>query len=756
MSPPRRPILASVLPWTVSAALAVLALWPLGCGGGGGGGTGTPDDDGLGPYGLSTRVPVTTLTFPTAPPSASGVASVDAFPSLPSFAAPVLVTHAPGDASRLFVVEQRGRIRVFPNAPSATAYATFLDVTDRATAAMGEEGLLGLAFHPDYANNRTFYVYYTPASGPRRSVISRFRVTGTNPDDADEASEVEVLSFLQPYSNHNGGMIAFGPDGFLYAGTGDGGSGGDPENRALDTTQLLGKFLRIAVDPNAAAGVYSIPEDNPFASSTGPERKEIWAWGMRNPWRWSFDRVSARLWCGDVGQGAREEIDVIEGGKNYGWRALEGTRTNSPSDLSRGPFTAPVVEYGRAAGTCVVGGHVYRGTGVPALYGSYLYADHGSGTVWALGFDGTSVTSNVEIETLDSPSSFGEDAAGEVYVCEYWAGRLRKFVPAPNSAVTFPQTLSATGIYDDLQTLAPNPGLVPYDVNAPLWSDGAEKHRLLALPGSSRITWSAGGAFGFPAGTVLVKTFLLPLVQGDPSSAVKVETRALVLTANGWDGYSYRWRDDQTDADLLGGAAAKTFSIDDSSAPGGTREQTWTFPSRGACLACHTEAAGRILGLTTRQLNRAYDYPSPGGGTVTDNQLRSWNHIGLFTTSLPAASTLPAHARPDDPGAPVAARARAWLDANCSMCHRSGGPTAAAIDLRSTVTVGEMNVVGVPPQHGGMGLSSPLLVASGDRSGSVLWLRITSLGPERMPPLASSVVDPVGSSVVGQWIDEGP
>ncbi len=741
------------LPWVVCGLAAWFALSPLlGCGGGGGG----SHDDGLGPFGLSTRVPVTTLTFPTSPPSSSGVDAVEAFPLLPDFAAPVLVTHAPGDSSRLFVVEQRGRVLVFANSPSASTVSTFLDLTDRVTQALGEEGLLGLAFHPDYATNKTFYVYYTPATGARRSVVSRFKVTGADPNDADETTETQILSVSQPYANHNGGMLAFGPDGFLYVGLGDGGSGGDPGNRALDTTQWLGKMLRISVDPAAGAGVYGIPADNPFASSTGPERKEIFAWGLRNPWRWSFDRVSGRLWCGDVGQDAREEVDVVEGGKCYGWRAMEGTLVYSAGDAGRGPFTPPILDYPRGDGTCVIGGHVYRGSAVPALYGSYVYGDYGSGSVWALSWDGTRVTSNVEIATVDAPSSFGEDEAGELYVCEYGSGRVKRFVAAAGSPVSFPQTLSATGIFADLGTLAPNPGIVPYDVNVPLWSDGALKDRLLALPGVARISWSEDGAFGFPAGTVLVKTFRLPLVKGDASSAVKVETQVLVLTGNGWDGYSYRWRDDQTDADLLPGADTRTLSIADPSAPGGTFDQTWAFPSRGQCLQCHTAAAGRVLGLTTRQLNRSFDYGGGASGSVTDNQLRAWNHVRLFDSSLPAAATLPAHPSPDDGSAPVTARARAYLDANCSMCHRPGGPTPATMDLRSTVSVGAMNVVGVAPTIDDMGLPSPYLVRSGDRAGSTLWLHMAAVGADRMPPLSTSLVDPVGTSVVGQWIDDGP
>ena len=727
----------------------LLAVGIAGCGGSGGGGGVVP------PYGLASREPVTTLTFPLAAPQAGSVVAVDAFPGLPSFANPLFATHAPAGADRVFVLEQSGRILVFPNSPGATVATTFLDLRSRVRQTGGEEGLLGLAFHPDYATNGYFYVNYTDAApAPRQSVVARYRVS-SDPDVA-ETAETRLLVVPQPFSNHNGGMLAFGPDGMLHASFGDGGSAGDPQNNGLSLTTLLGKVLRIDVDSPGGGLPYGIPADNPFASSGGPERKEIWCWGLRNPWRFSFDRVSGTPWCGDVGQGDREEVDVLRNGGNFGWRAMEGNLVFDEGQMSRGPFDAPVVDYGRAAGTCVIGGYVYRGTRVPSLYGAYVYADNGSGRVWALTWDGTSVTAPpVQITTIGGVSSFGEDRSGEMLVCGHGSGRLYRLSPAsPGGQPVFPALLSETGIFaDPVGTLTPEAGLVPYDANVPLWSDGAVKDRLMALPGSERIGWTQDGPWTFPAGTVLVKTFRLPLVAGDPSSAAKVETRVLILGNAGWDGYSYRWRDDGSDADLLADADARTFTIADPAAPGGTRQQTWTFPSRGDCMRCHTAAAGRVLGLTTRQLNRTFDYGSIGG--VADNQLRTWNHIGLFDAATPPASALPAFPAPSDAGQPVAARARAVLDVNCSMCHRPGGPESH-IDLRAGVAVADMGIVGVPPQHGGMGLADPLIVRSGDRNGSVLHLRMRDLGAFRMPPLASSVVDEEAVDLVGRWIDAGP
>lgn len=335
---------------------------------------------------------------------------VNAFPSL-SFASPVCFTYAPGDPARVFVAEQRGTIQVFQNSPGTTAMAEFLDIQGRVDAG-GEKGLLGLAFDPGYATNGYFYVNYTSSSGGLHTVIARFQVTA-NPDVADDASETILLQFDQPYSNHNGGCLAFGPDDLLYVATGDGGGGGDPDENGQSLTTLLGKILRITT----AGGV---PADNPFAGMGGGVRGEIWAYGLRNPWRFGFDRGTGDLWCGDVGQGAREEVDLIVKGGNYGWDLFEGNLDyENPGGVDIDTTERPVLDYGRSEGSTVVGGYVYRGPGVPSLQGAYVYADFGSGRIWALVWNGASVVSNTEIAGVSSPASFGEDFAGELHICSF-------------------------------------------------------------------------------------------------------------------------------------------------------------------------------------------------------------------------------------------------------------------------------------------------------------------------------------------------
>ncbi len=324
---------------------------------------------------------------------------------------PISLTHA-GD-SRLFVVEQAGLIKILESSGSVKPLP-FLDITDRVNSAGNEQGLLGLAFHPDYSTNGYFFVNYTDLTGD--TVVSRFSVAA-DPDLADSSSEVLLLSFSQPFANHNGGDIAFGPDGFLYIAIGDGGSAGDPQNNGQNPATFLGKILRIDVDSGSP---YGIPVDNPFVGVSGT-LDEIWALGLRNPWRISFDRSSGDLWIADVGQDVGEEINhqlsVSTGGENYGWRCYEGTSPfNSTGCDTPGNYKFPVFEYLHSPHCSVTGGYVYRGTEYPDLDGHYIFADYCSGHFWSLKWDGSSVYDVTEFGVLQTAvSTFGENIDGELY-----------------------------------------------------------------------------------------------------------------------------------------------------------------------------------------------------------------------------------------------------------------------------------------------------------------------------------------------------
>jgi glucose/arabinose dehydrogenase len=344
---------------------------------------------------------------------------------------PLDVQIPPGERGRLFVVEQGGRIRV---ARAGALVATpFLDIAARISSG-GERGLLGLAFHPLYATNGRFFVNYTDRNGDTR--ISEFRAPAPAADTADAASERELMFVAQPFANHNGGGLAFGPDGFLYIGLGDGGSAGDPFRNAQNVGTRLGKLLRI--DVNGAAP-FAVPSDNPFVGRSGA-LPEIWAYGLRNPWRFSFDRTTGDLYIGDVGQNALEEIDVglasRKGGENYGWNTMEGTRCFSPSTgCNTAGLTLPVTEYGRSDGFSVTGGVVYRGCRMPGYAGQYFYADYGTGIIRSFRLDNGRATdardwtNALRASGIRNPSSFGVDADGEIYVVDY-DGEVYRIDPA--------------------------------------------------------------------------------------------------------------------------------------------------------------------------------------------------------------------------------------------------------------------------------------------------------------------------------------
>ena len=370
------------------------------------------------------------------PPRDSSEPIVAAAASLPSialspaftklaFARPVQITHAGDGTNRLFVVEQSGRIRVFPHDQSVSGAAVFLDLTHKVLAppkGFNEEGLLSLAFHPRYRENGLFYIYYSVAE-PKRGVLSRFSVAKDDPNRADPESEHVLLEVAQPWPNHNGSTVLFGPDGYLYMSLGDGGAANDPLNSGQDLSTLLGTIIRIDVDHQQDGLPYAIPADNPFVAREGA-RPEIWAYGLRNIWRMSFDRATGELWGGDIGQNAYEEIDLIVKGGNYGWNIREGfhpfdrrRQKRSPDPVD--PLIDPVVEYPRDQGISVTGGHVYRGSSMPQLVGAYLYADYWSGRVWALRHENEKVVAHREVfrDSRKFITSFGEDEAGELFVC---------------------------------------------------------------------------------------------------------------------------------------------------------------------------------------------------------------------------------------------------------------------------------------------------------------------------------------------------
>jgi uncharacterized repeat protein (TIGR03806 family) len=662
------------------------------------------------------------------------------------FNQPLAMMQAPGDDSRWFVLEKgsgsggTARVRVFQNAPNVAAASNFVSLTVNANS---EGGLLGMAFHPQWVTNRQVFLSFTQGT-PMVSVVARYAISANG---ATAAPQAEVIRVNQPFENHNGGQIAFGLDGFLYFGLGDGGSGGDPLSTAQDTTDLLGSMLRLDVD--TAGAPYEIPPDNPFVGQAlcGPDHNvqanscpETFAWGLRNPWRWSFDSATGDLWLGDVGQGAFEEIDRVQRGGNYGWDCREGmTAFNSPSPScsTATGLIEPVHQYGRSLGSSVTGGYVYRGSALPGLVGSYLFADFGSGRIWRLVSNGSGgFTSDELLDTSLSIASFGQGNDGELYVVDIAGGGLYQIAdggvdPPPGPPVA--TLLSATGCVSPQSPAQPASGLVPYEPAAPFWSDNATKERWLALPNSTSVGVGADGDFGFPNGTVLMKHFRL---NGD-----LIETRLFMRHPDGdWAGYTYEWNAQRTDATLVQGG--KTVAVG---------SQDWVFPSGNDCLTCHTAAAGSSLGLEAAQLNHDLLYAATGR---TANQLRTLDAITMFTTPLGEPAQQPVMPSPTDTTAPVAQRARAYLHTNCAHCHRTGGTTPSSIDLRYSTLLSSTNACGAMPQSGDLGIGAAgRIIAPGSSANSVLVARMNRRDANGMPPLASGISDAAGVTLVQQWID---
>ena len=604
---------------------AIIASSCAACSGGGSDAQPTPTQDPPALFALDNRPDNQTCVAPPRPGAVTGIAVEEPFPGL-TFAAPTKLLMEPTTNPRWFVLLKSGQIQVFD--PDDARVSLYLDISGVVNDA-GEGGLLGMAFHPDYPATPEIFLSYTRDLSPMRSVFSRVILDDIVAPGAIGAGSIEqlILTVNQDFSNHNGGDIAFGPDGYLYIGLGDGGSGGDPNERAQDTTRLLGSFLRIDVtgpEVSFPGNPYDIPSDNPFAGELkcGPAGNanscpEIYAWGVRNPWRWSFDSETGRLWAGDVGEGAREEVDIITLGKNYGWDCREGFSDfadNQPSDCS-GIYEDPGHDYPRSAGNSITGGRVYRGSAISGRVGEYIYADYGSGRIWALRSDAQGGYVNEQL--LDEPGgpvAFGSDADGELYFANINNGRIYKLVASTGGAGgTIPDLLSETGCVDPDNVTRPYSGLLPYEINAPFWSDGADKSRYIGLPNGTTIAIDAEDDWQFPAGTVIVKNFRL--------GGNLIETRHLMRHPDGsWAGYTYEWNAQQTEARRVRGG--KTASVDG---------QQWIFPSESQCMACHSGAAGFSLGPETAQLNRVFTYPSSGR---IAHQLETIDLLLMFTNPL--------------------------------------------------------------------------------------------------------------------------
>jgi uncharacterized repeat protein (TIGR03806 family) len=701
-----------------------------------------PSDE---PSGLDDR-PSNATCLAWERPSADDSISITRYTNL-SFSSPVAMLQAPGDDSRWFVVEKAGVVRTF-SVSNPAASSVFIDIAARVTDD-SEQGLLGMAFHPDFPQDPRVFLSYSNTSAGRVSRIASFR-TLDNGATLDPGSERILLTVEQPAQegNHKGGNIAFGADGLLYIGLGDGGGGGDNHGsigNGQRLTTMLGKMLRIDVgsDPNGTS--YTVPATNPFFNGTdhcpaagraSGNCPEIFAWGFRNPWRWSFDRVNGDLWVADVGQNTWEEVDQVTINNNYGWRCREGAHDFNTSGCSGGGMVDPVAEYDHSVGASITGGYVYRGTQTTNLVGRYLFGDFVSGRIWAWIPESAAQPRQPTqlLETGLSISSFGQANDGELYVVHYGGTLHHIQFQAGAISGNVPRNLSETGCVVASDPQQPAAGVIAYAINAPFWSDGATKDRFVAVPDGQAITVRTDGDWDFPNRSVLMKNFRV--------GTRLIETRLLMRHPDGtWGGFTYEWNAQQTDAMLVEGGADRDIG----------NGQTWRFPSEAQCLECHTDAANRSLGLETSQLNRDFTYTQTGR---TANELATLSHIGLLSPPIADSSAAPAMPDPADASAPLEDRARAYLHTNCSQCHRPNGPTPSTMDLRYSTALNATNACNATPTAGDLGLgANARLIAPGSSANSVLVNRANRRDSNGMPPLASNEVDAEGVALLAQWID---
>lgn len=654
-----------------------------------------------------------------------------------------ILIQPPGDPTEWWFATRDGLIGRFSNDSSVSSWTEVLDHTSVVTVP-ADGGLVGLAFHPEFpADPRVFLNYsVAPTGGEVADIIISSMETTDGGATLDPSTEVILLRQSRG-TYHQGGFMEFDGAGMLMGSLGDGTNQGDPQNWAQNMDDLRGTVFRIDVDTGFP---YSIPTDNPYASSGGSPLPEIWAHGLRNPYRGDLDQETQQLWLGDVGWTSWEEVSLVPRGGNMGWRIFEGnncrqggadTNGNGIGDLCEDPtLIPPVVEYPHSDGNCaIIGGYVYRGTAIPELQGKFLFADFCTSKVSMVDYDDNGDPFEAQLlpggTGFGNIRGFGQDLDGELYVLT--SNQIHKILPAGPPPTTGPATLlSQTGCFNPLDPTEADPGLIPFDINSPLWSDGAAKERWMALPDGATIGLTQDGDFLFPIGTILWKQFS---IEGQP-----VETRALVRHNDGvWAGYSWEWIG--SDATLLPAGKVKVL-------PNG---QSYQFPSRAECLRCHTDVKNFSLGPELAQLNGDEVYPQTNR---ISNQLATLDNIGIFTNPLSTpVEDIPAYAGIEDTHRPLVARVRGYLHSNCSHCHQGEGVTQAKMDFRASATRAEMQVCNEDPDFGNLGIPGAKILLPGNPQASIMRQRHASLDPlVRMPPLATSVVNVPAIADLDEWI----
>lgn len=687
---------------------------------------------------------------------------VRAFPTL-KFDRPCLLVRGP-EGNRMFVGLQSGVLFSFEAKPEAQAELCFDLRKEIATVgllpnAKGVDAVYGLAFHPEFAKNRQCFLCYTLRGDGRLlegTRVSRFVVSKTNPPRIDPASEEVLLAF--PSGGHNAGDLHFGPDRMLYVSTGDNADPNPPDrwNTGQDISDLLSSILRIDIDRKDEGKNYAIPRDNPFVGMSGA-RGEVWAYGFRNPWRMSFDRQSGDLFVGDVGWELWESIHRVEKGGNYGWPAMEGPQPVKPEKVGPTPILPPLIELPHTIACSITGGLVYRGQRFPELRGAYVFGDWETRRLWGARF---AEGRTREMPELARPSvrfvAFSEDPQGELLFLDEEVGTLhtleRNAARAANTE--FPTRLSQTGLFASVTEHRPAAGVRPFAVNSKQWLDGATTTHWIALPGDSAATLHATGKpipgfvswhnfrMHFPKDTVLMRTLSL--------AERHIETQLLHYDGLDWRPYSFAWRDDQSDADLVpADGAEREVKV-------GKQARSWQFQSRSQCMSCHNNQSQYALAFEPEQLHRLQ--------ADGRNQLIALSEEGFLRRAdssgkpLPPfdASSLKGEARladPSDAAQPLEARAQAYLHANCGHCHSDHGGGAVSLRLGFPTAASAMKAIDVVPTRGDFGLPDARLIKPGDPYASTLFFRMAKQGRDRMPHIGSELPDEAGLALIGNWIE---
>ncbi len=726
-------------------------------------------------------------------------------PAFPIMAKPV--PGAPGPQAQLLVIHQDAPygptvLSVVPDRPDS---ATRPEQRKIWTTPQGGTAY-DLAFHPQFPKRPFVYVGWNgPLQGGKKkgkaSRVTRHTVSRVFPLELDHASTQTVLEWES--DGHNGAALCFAPDGKLLVTTGDGTADSDNDEMGQRTDTLQAKLLRLDVDGAPEGKGYAVPADNPFVSDKR-FAPETYAYGLRNPWRICADRTTGQIWVGNNGQDMYEQAYLIQPGANYGWSVREGSApflTNRQPGPT--PIRLPTIEHHHAQFRSLTGGVVIPpdNKDLADLAGTYVYGDYSTGRVWGMKHDGNKPVWHREL--VDTPfqiTAFGFNTRGDLILCDHNAqGGLYTLEKRPAGSPTrpFPLDLKDTGLFTSVPGHRVAPGVVPYQVNAPFWSDGVLKERFIALLAGpdgkpvSRIAMTGKGGWNFPDGTVIIKSFATQPDAARPLEKLWIETRLLVKQQNEWAGYTYQWDQGGQTATLVGADGADR-EITHRAASGLPVRQKWRYPSRAECMVCHTRAANFTLGLCTLQANTLADYP-PG----QSNQLQVLGALGILAGEGDYRQTLgrevkalgvaqglkdqalsdweknagpqadqravdgagllptlnqPALVDPRDKSRELGLRARSWLHSNCSACHQEAGGGNSRINLEFTTALDQMKLVDETPTHGTFDLPDARLVAPGAPERSVLLKRMSTRGTGQMPPLASHVPDEEGVKLITEWI----